>query len=351
MKKRILVTPLDWGLGHATRCIPIIRLLLEKGHVVCIATSGLALPLLKQEFPHLSFFELPSYQARYSAKMPLMLKVFMQSPHFLHVIQQEHTIIEKLVTEQAIDVIISDNRYGCYSKNARSIFITHQLTLQMPTALRWLQGLINFFNHRLIRKFDACWVPDYKTNPITGALTQVAGLEVTFIGMLSRFRKSESPVANKYDLLVLLSGPEPQRSLLENLVVKQMKEYEGKVLLVRGLPNTNETLTGIESVNHLSSQELQAAIEVSNLVLARSGYTTIMDLYFLEKKAIFIPTPGQTEQEYLARQLSERSIAFSVEQKDFDLRKALEAAKAFKGFSRSTYPSSEEILSNLLSGL
>lgn len=351
MKKRILVTPLDWGLGHATRCIPIIRLLEEKGHDVCIATSGLALPLLRQEFPQLSFFELPSYQARYSTKVPLMLKVFLQSPHFIQVIQQEHKIIEKLVAEQAIDVIISDNRYGCYSRKAKSIFITHQLTLLMPTGLRWLQRLVNFFNHHLIRKFDACWVPDFKNNPITGALTQAVGLNTTFIGMLSRFRKSEVPVVKKYDLLILLSGPEPQRSLLENLVLKQVKEYTGNVLLVRGLPSTHQTLVGVESVNHLPSHNLQAAIEASTFVLARSGYTTVMDLYFLEKKAIFIPTPGQTEQEYLAKQLAERSIAFSMEQKDFDLIKALEASKSFKGFSMSAHPSSEEQLSDLLSGL
>ncbi len=349
MKKRILVTPLDWGLGHATRCIPIIRLLLEKGHDVCIATSGLALPVLKQEFPHLSFFELPSYQARYSATLPLMLKVFLQSPHFLRVIQQEHRIIEQLVKEQAIDVVISDNRYGCYSKKAKSIFITHQLTLQMPTGLRWLQRLVNFFNHRLIRKFDACWVPDFKTNPITGALTQAVGLNTTFIGMLSRFRKREVPVVKKYDVLFLLSGPEPQRSLLENLVVKQLKEYSGTVLIVRGLPSTHETLAGVDSINHLPSQELQAAIEASTLVLARSGYTTVMDLYFLEKKAIFIPTPGQTEQEYLAKQLTARGIAFSMEQKDFDLQKALAESKVYTGFQRNESHQSllEEILENM----
>lgn len=349
MKKRILITPLDWGLGHATRCIPIIRLLIEKGHDVAIATSGLAFPLLKQEFPHLSFFELPSYQARYSATLPLMLKVFLQSPHFKRVIRQEHRILEKLVTEQAIDVIISDNRYGCYSKKAKSIFITHQLTLLMPSRLRWLQGLVNYFNHRLIRKFDDCWVPDFRTNPITGALTQAVGLTTTFIGMLSRFRKSEVPVNKKYDLLVLLSGPEPQRSLLEKLVVQQVKEYTGNVLLVRGLPNTHETVAGVESVNHLPSHELQVAIEASSLVLARSGYTTLMDLYFLEKKAIFIPTPGQTEQEYLAKQLSERGIAFSMEQNQFDLQKALAESKNYTGFLRNESFQSplESILENI----
>jgi predicted glycosyltransferase len=351
VKKKILVAPLDWGLGHATRCIPIIRILLEKGFEVCIATSGLALPLLKQEFPQLAFFELPSYQAQYSARLPLMLKVFLQSPYFLHVIQQEHRIVKKLVSEQNIDVILSDNRYGCYCKGTKNIFITHQLTLLMPPAFRWLQGFVNFFNHRLILKFDSCWVPDFKSNPVTGSLTQAVGLRTTFIGMLSRFHKREGVSGTKYDLLVLLSGPEPQRSLLENLVLRQLKEYTGKVLLVRGLPDTHEKLKGIENVNHLTSRELQVALEASSLVLSRSGYTTIMDLYYLEKKAIFIPTPGQTEQEYLAKQLMEKRIAFSMVQKNFNLMKAMDAAKDFTGFTIHPAHASEEQLLNLLSNL
>lgn len=351
MKKRIVVTPLDWGLGHATRCIPIIRLLLEKNYEVCIATSGLAFPLLKQEFPNLTFFELPSYQARYSAKLPLMLKVFLQLPHFLRVIQEEHRIIERLVQEQSIDVVLSDNRYGCYSKKVKSVFITHQLTILMPPAFRRLKRLVNFFNHILIRRFDECWVPDFKTNRLTGTLTHAPDLHVRFIGMLSRFQKRNVEVTKRYDLLVLLSGPEPQRSLLEDQVVQQLKDYPGKALLVRGLPNAVEKLAGVECVNHLSSHELQTVLEASTQVLARSGYTTIMDLYYLEKRAIFIPTPGQTEQEYLANQLTERGIAFSMEQKDFDLMKALEAAKAFKGFAMSAPDSSEAQLSDLLSDL
>jgi predicted glycosyltransferase len=331
VRKRILVAPLDWGLGHATRCIPIIQRLVAEGHQVFIATSGLALPLLKQEFPSLTFFELPSYRARYSRSIPLLVKVLLQTPHFLNVISKEHCMVEALVTEHHINCIISDNRFGCFSRRAKSIFITHQLTILMPTYLKWMQGLINFFNHRMIKKFDACWVPDFPTNRLTGLLSKADTLSIKFIGMLSRFRKSKTPIQKKYDLLVLLSGPEPQRSIFEDIIVQQLQQYSGKFLIVRGLPNEKIKSEEINRVNHLATLELQQAIEASEIVLARSGYTTIMDLYFLEKQAIFVPTPWQTEQEYLADQLLRRKISYCISQKEFDLNTALLKSKSFSG--------------------
>ncbi|NBP69699.1 MAG: glycosyltransferase, partial [Cytophagia bacterium] len=172
MSKRILITPLDWGLGHATRCIPIIKELLHQNHQVMIASSGLALNLLKEEFPQLTFFQLPSYKATYARWLPLMLKVFWQSPFFFFVIRKEHAIVKQLVKDHRIDVVISDNRYGCYAKATKSIFITHQLTIQMPKGLVWLQSMINYVNHLLIKKFNACWVPDFPDQRLTGELTQ-----------------------------------------------------------------------------------------------------------------------------------------------------------------------------------
>jgi len=351
-----LVTPLDWGLGHATRCIPIIHLLLANNFDVLIATSGAVLPLLKLEFPDLSFFELPSYKARSSVRVPLILKVFMQGPNLLFAIYKEHLLIEKITGENRIDAIISDSRFGCYSKKVKSIFVTHQLTILMPFWLKWLQGFINFLNHRLIKRFDECWVPDFSSNRITGKLTESKNLKVTFIGMRSRFKKTKQLVPKRYDLLVLLSGPEPQRSVFEDMVIKQVKEFEGTVLIVRGLPESKAVIPPqmlpqfTTVVNHLPSHDLQQAIEASEIVLSRSGYTTVMDLYFLEKKAIFVPTPGQTEQEHIAEQLEKRKIIFSVPQKDFNLRKALIEAKNYTGFvgNRGLVTNIDQTLKNLL---
>jgi uncharacterized protein (TIGR00661 family) len=339
VKKKVLVAPLDWGLGHATRCIPIIRELAKENEVV-LATSGLALPLLKQEFPTLTFLELPSYRARYSAWLPLMLKIFLQAPTFISAIVREHRAIKKIVKEHAIDVIISDNRYGCYSSEVKSIFITHQRTILMPKVFMALQPLFNFANQKLVARFAECWVPDFETQPLTGPLSVGKHPNTKFIGMLSRFEKSNHHIERKYDLLLLLSGPEPQRTIFERELVVQLQTFSGRALLVRGLPGAYPELPvpagnqPLRIINHLPAQQLQQAIEESDLVLARAGYTTIMDLYFLEKKAIFVPTPGQTEQEYLARELEKRKIAFTCPQEKFSLQEALAEVENYSGFKK-----------------
>jgi uncharacterized protein (TIGR00661 family) len=336
--KRILITPLDWGLGHATRCIPIIQELLSQGNEVMIASSGLALNLLKEEFPQLTFFQLPSYKATYSKWLPLMISVFWQSPYFFYVIRKEHALANKLIGDHKIDIVISDNRYGCYSKKVNSVFITHQLTIQMPKGLIWLQRFVNYFNHHLIKRFNICWVPDFPDQRLSGVLT-TTGLPVVFIGSLSRFVKKSTKPEKLYSLSILLSGPEPQRTLLEDKMMHQLKSYHGKVRFVRGLPgdlrSTPAVSSNVEVINHLRAQELQETIESSEIILARSGYTTIMDLYALECKAIFIPTPGQTEQEYLAEKLKKSNITLSQPQDKFDLSEAITKAKSYTGFQQS----------------
>ncbi|GCC51696.1 glycosyl transferase [Chryseotalea sanaruensis] len=338
MGKRILITPLDWGLGHATRCIPIIQELLDQGNEVMIASSGLALNLLKEEFPRLTFFELPSYKATYAKWLPLMIKVFWQSPYFFYVISKEHTVVKKIIDDYKIDVIISDNRYGCYSEKVKSIFITHQLTILMPKGLVWLQGLINYFNHNLIKRFDTCWVPDFPDQRLTGKLT-ITSLPVFFIGSVSRFTKSPPNPVKLYQLLILLSGPEPQRTLLEDKLIHQLENYQGKVMVVRGLPGVLTNIlphpAHVEVVNHLKAGELQQVIEKSEIIISRSGYTTIMDLYALESKAIFIATPGQTEQEYLAEKLKQANVVYSDNQDRFNLKEAIDKEKSYKGFQQS----------------
>jgi uncharacterized protein (TIGR00661 family) len=338
VSKRILITPLDWGLGHATRCIPIIRELLHQNHQVMIASSGLALNLLKEEFPQLTFFQLPSYKATYARWLPLMLKVFWQSPFFFFVIRKEHTMVKQLVKDHRIDIVISDNRYGCYSKDIRSIFITHQLTIQMPSGLVWLQSLVNQVNHSLIKHFDACWVPDFPDHRLTGDLTK-ASIPKIFIGPISRFSKNGSSRTKRFDLLILLSGPEPQRTILENKIIQQLKSYQGSVMFVRGLPgietNTIVPFNHVSVVNHLKALELEQVIQQSEIIVSRSGYTTLMDLYALESKAIFIPTPGQTEQEYLAKKLRQTNTVYSQHQDRFNLTEALDKAKTYTGFQQS----------------
>lgn len=333
--KRILVAPLDWGLGHATRCIPIIKWLLQRGCAVQIASSGGALILLKQEFPTLRFHELVSYDVHYSDSIPLSWSLLFQVPKFLQRIKAEHKQIERIVRENNIEVILSDNRYGCWSNQSESVFITHQVNILLPERLKWAEAWLNGFNRRAIKKFSRCWVPDSISNRVTGELSGAHGLDVTYIGMLSRFERIVG-AEKKYDVLILLSGPEPQRSVMERALVAQLKNYSGKVMMVRGLPGETGTLANLPAHvscrNHVVASELNTLIEASKLVVARSGYSTVMDLARLGAKAVLLPTPGQTEQEYLARQLMERKIAYCTGLDNFDLHSAIGLSSGYNGF-------------------
>jgi uncharacterized protein (TIGR00661 family) len=340
MTKRVLVAPLDWGLGHATRCIPIINCLLEYHCEVMVASSGAALTLLKMEFPALSFFELPAYDPIYSSKNSMIMRTIRQLPKFYKVINNEHRALQRIVRHQKIDILISDNRYGCWSNDVKkSIFITHQLNILMPSGFQWLAPIVNYFNQKSIKKFDCCWVPDHEgVRALTGKLSRHPNLTPRYIGVLSRFGKCLPEQDFRYKLLVILSGPEPQRTILEGILVKQIGDSKLPALLVRGVPGDERVKINdqFEIINFLNSRQLNEAICLSEIIIARSGYSTIMDLATLEKKAILIPTPGQTEQEYLAITLQEKGIALSAPQLNFNLIDALTLVKTFTGFSKST---------------
>ncbi|MCK0107939.1 glycosyltransferase [Flavobacteriaceae bacterium S0825] len=333
MSKRILIAPLNWGLGHATRCIPIINALLINGFVPIIASDGNALSLLKKEFPELEFIELPSYNIEYSKKgSRLKFKLLKDAPKILRAIKKEHHIIQDLVVKNKIVGIISDNRFGVYSKKIPSVYLTHQLNvLSGNTTL-----LSTKLHQKTIKKFDECWIPDYRGhNNLSGVLSHSENSLITIkrIGALSRLNKID--LQQKYDLMVLLSGPEPQRTLLEEKLLLELNDYNGKVIFIKGVVESEQKVTTQNNIiiyNYMISTQLETAINESKLVLSRSGYTTIMDLAKLEKKAFFIPTPGQFEQEYLAKYLAEKHITPFSNQKDFTIEKLNDVIQ-YQGFS------------------
>ena len=318
--KRILVAPLNWGLGHATRCIPIVNALLNHNFEPIIASDGQALQLLKKEFPNLLALELPSYNITYAKKAnSFKLKLIKDSPHLLKTIKKEKKVVESLVASEDLSGIISDNRFGVRSKNVPSVFITHQLRV-LSGSTTWLSSKLH---QKIISKFDACWIPDHiGTKNLSGELGHTENYQssLKYIGPLSRFKKLDLPI--KYDLLIVLSGPEPQRSLLEQKLLEELKAYQGNVCFVKGIiepeqhKNTHKNLT---TYNFMTSLELEKALNESELVLGRSGYTSIMDYAKLEKKAFFIPTPGQFEQEYLAHKFNDEGIAPCCKQQDFKM--------------------------------
>ena len=329
----ILFAPLDWGLGHSTRCIPLIRHLQLLGCKIIIAAEGAQEKLLKQEFPLLEFVHLPGYRIRYSThQLFFAITILWQLPKIYRVIRKEKKWLNNFITERVVDAVLSDNRYGLFHAKVKCVFITHQLTVKAPVALA--EKLIQKLNYRFLGKFSACWIPDEKGNlNFAGKLSHPKALPsvpVTYLGGLSRFEKKE--MAKKYDLLIVISGPEPQRTVLENKMLAELQHFEGKALLVRGLPGDANVLSSFKQLtikNHLCATEMETAFNESELIISRTGYTTVMDICKLQKKAILIPTPGQTEQEYLAKHLYQQGWFLTVSQQKFNLQKALLQAKTF----------------------
>ena len=325
--RTILVAPLDWGLGHATRCIPIIRSLTNLGYRVLIATDGHPESLLKNEFPQHHFLKLPGYQIRYSRSRGwLPYKIIQQIPALLRIVQQEHRWLQDVIEQYDIDLVIADNRYGLWTDKIPTVFITHQLTIKAPYT--WLEKQIQKINYRYINRFTVCWVPDLKEHGgLAGILShpvKLPDIPLEYLGLLTRFHGKREAQGNR--ITVLLSGPEPQRTLLENKIIEQATKYEQPITLVRGLPATKTLLPVsalIQQFNHLETKELENILHESELVIVRSGYTSLMELMQLKVKTVLVPTPGQTEQEYLAKTLNEKGFAVCMTQEAFNLQQAI----------------------------
>lgn len=343
IRKSVLVAPLDWGLGHTTRCIPIIQQLIDHGFTVIVASEGSSAHLFRKEFPNITILSLMGYRISYSnKKIFFAAKLIGQIPKILRAIKQEHAWLHQTIKEHKVDIVISDNRYGLYNKKITSIFITHQLTIETGNVItNWLVQKINY---KLINKFDACWIPDEETPlDLAGKLSHPKVLPdvlTTYVGILSRFKKQA--VEKNIDLLVLISGPEPQRTTLENIILLQVNKLSLRTVLVRGLPgltnNLNTDKDNLKIFDHLPATELNTLIQSSKAVVARSGYSTIMDLIALQQRAILIPTPGQTEQEYLAKYLASKKYFVRAKQSTFNLEKEI---RNLKNLDQITIPLSE----------
>jgi UDP-N-acetylglucosamine transferase subunit ALG13 len=342
---KVLVAPLDWGLGHATRCIPIINEFLSNRCTVILAADGAQKALLQEEFPTLSFVQIPGYRIKYGKNRAFtLIRLIMSIPKILIRVKQENAWLRGFASQDRPDLIISDNRYGLYLPGIVSVFITHQLSIRTSfgaVADRLLQRV----NYRAIRRFTLCWVPDVAGEEISlaGKLShsrRMPAVPTRYIGWLSRFGAAGAGAASAgaasvggggpVDLLVVLSGPEPQRTLLEKMILEQAAGCGCEIVLVRGLPGGGAAVavpSGVLVYDHLAARELESLICRSSMVLARSGYSTVMDLARLGKKAIFIPTPGQTEQEYLGTYLAGKGLAVSMGQDRFSLKEAVDRAR------------------------
>ena len=353
----ILVCPMDWGLGHATRLVPIIERLLDKKAKVVIGADNKPLEFLQGRFPDCESVRIPGYKPFYQRKGSLALKVILDVPKMLFEARKAHRQLEQIITDLNIDAVISDNRYELWSEHVPTIFMTHQFQILTRGILSYARPVIQKMLYRFIVKHNEVWVPDFQEEPnLSGALSHVKKLPqkmVLYIGPLSRFQKLKDilPSEEKPDILCIMSGPEPQRSILENIFVKQAGETNHKTIILSGKPGETSFVKkgNVEIRPHCEDKEMAALILASKVVISRSGYSTVMDLAALGKNAILIPTPGQPEQEYLAERFKKREQFYSTSQKSFNLEWALRKAEYYKGLiSQNDYSILDQRLDALI---
>lgn len=324
--KTILFCPLNWGLGHATRCMPLINEARSNNASVIIAADGICSEFLKREYPQLKHVYLQGYDIKYPGNGNMALSMALQGSRILYRIYKEHKALGNIVKENGVDIVISDNRFGCWNTAVRSIYITHQINIQAPRG----KGIIRRINHWFINKYNECWIPDYEgTENLAGELSHTNLPEnAGYIGPLSDFTTCVDPTTDiTYDITVLLSGPEPQRSILEEKILLQVQNSTKKILIIGGTTQPQKETPLPANVTYVSlanRKQLCQWLQQSDLIICRPGYSTVMDLHVLNKqKVIFIPTPGQTEQEYLAGLFSGKENVLCINQADFNFTEAI----------------------------
>lgn len=345
--KRILITALDWGLGHATRSMPIIDHLIRQGHQVLLASSGLSRELYLRHYPNLIVRDLPAYRVKYNRRRSQLFTLAKQIPRLKRVIQEEHDWTIHWAEKLEIDAIISDNRYGCWHPSIPSAIICHQIAPMLPFAVQPFRPLLYKTHRRYLENFDKIWIPDFEGEVnMSGMLSHQYELPKSseFIGPLSRFSPMTQdswlhvPREIMYmepEIFIILSGPEPQRSILEQIVWEQVQKQDRPTLMVQGKPGPIHIRNQGKHVymSFLPAEGINHFLRRSKFIISRSGYTSIMEYASLGlRNIILIPTPGQSEQLYLARLAKKTGWAFSVAQHKFKLDQALEEAKTSPGF-------------------
>jgi len=322
---KILVSPLNWGLGHASRCVPLVRRFIAEGHEVILGGDGESLTLLRRHFPKLRYVYLAPLTLRYSSGKRQVLAMLKSLPRLIAWSMKDHSILQAVLREEHIDQIVSDNRFGLYNQNAKCIYMTHQLHIMLPKCWKWLEGVAERLHARVYKRFDEVWIPDYEdlSLSLAGELSHPKTVHGTYryIGPLSRFeRLKEHEKESGFAVVAVLSGLEPQRSMLESELLSRFAGKEKQVLIIQGRlnkPRTQIKRGNITLVPYMNDAELVSVLSGAKHIIARSGYSTIMDLHALgllnDSTTIeLIPTPGQPEQEYLSYAQQTRNIPAAI---------------------------------------
>ncbi len=306
--KKVLIAPLNWGIGHATRCVPIIEMLMGLGAEVVLAGHGLVYDFFNNRYPGLELIMLPGHIVSYQTRgRRLMLPVVKGLPGYALSLYKEHQILKNLVTTHKIGFIISDNRYGLWHPDIPSVLITHQIKVRINGLWKLGLPMVRMTTHWFFHPFDEIWIPDYAPQPgLAGQLSHPRHTpnKFKYIGPLSRFDKPAPKLPHpQYDFLALVSGPEPQRTIFENILIRLFHSGPYKTIILRGLPGHADIIRKspyLTLISHLPDDQFYDLVRNSAQIICRPGYSTLMDLMALQRQAVLVPTPGQPEQEYLA---------------------------------------------------
>lgn len=343
---KIFYAVLNMGLGHATRSLPIIREFVERGWEIWVGSNGRSLQFLKKELPAVSFVETPDYGITYSLGRLLIPKLIIQIPRILRRIRQERKLCAHVVERLHPDLIISDHCYGMHHPRIPCYFLTHQITFALPPYLQFASNLVSRFNYAFHAKYQGVLIPDLPENSrssesrmglLSGELSRLPGSGTAYhhVGILSSVRKAAA--AGKIDVLFSISGPEPQRTIFEKIVLQQAPRLPGKKVIVLGKSEENRLLVDEQDLkvySHLPRSEMEPLMNQAEIIVARPGYSTLMELVEIGRKALLVPTPGQTEQQYLARRMREKEWFYSVEQDKLNLADDIETVRSFSGLHR-----------------
>ncbi len=320
---RIAFGVCSWGLGHATRTLPIIRRFIEEGDEVTVVSHGGALALLRNELDGgARFHDLEDYLPPTTITPKLLaLDTFVSIPQYLGAMKREHDFVEKMLNGEKVDTIFSDNRFGFYSIKVPSFFMTHQLRIMNPIRSRFLESATERVALWLHKRLAGLIVPDFETDGLSGRLAHGLSViderEVHYIGALSDFERRAGE--ENIDVFASISGPEPQRAIFQELVLKQLKGFDGRAVVSLGKKEEPRIEGGIEIRGLLAKHEREDLLNRSKVIISRSGYSTIMDLSALGRRSLLVPTPGQTEQEYLAEYHMDRGSFLCVPEHDLDI--------------------------------
>lgn len=338
---KILYSLCSWGLGHATRSLPLLRRLLRDSHEITVYGTGRSLLLLRSELgDSCSYIESTPYPSPYSDRIGFAYRFLKTAPKIIGIIKEENAFIEKIVKERKIDRIISDSRFGSYSREVPSFIMFHQLRFIAPCRLFFAEMITESFNKGLQDKFQKIIVPDYEEpeNSLAGDLAHNLRYfkreNIEYVGILSDYEKLDVP--QDIDYLFSISGPEPTRTALEKKLFSQIDLLKGKKIVVAlGKPGKyTEDISGNVSVySFLEKKRRDEFMNRAKMVVSRSGYTTVLDLAEIDKKALFIPTPGQTEQLYLGKHLKKQGFFYSVKQSGLKIDRDVVKALEYKGFT------------------